>query len=310
MKYLITGGAGFVGSALARQLVAKDEDVYLILRKGSDSYRIKSILDKVHIEFCDLTDEVSVKNIFDKIKPDIVYHLATHGVYPGQDDEKIILNNNITSTLNLLRTASSVENLNMFVNTGSFLEYGPKDKQMKEDDLPEPNNCYAISKVSQTLLCQYYALKNAFPIINVRLFATYGPYEGPTRLMPTLIKSCLEGKEIVLTAPEVARDFIYIDDAVDMLLRIINFKEFNGNIFNCCSGKQSTLKEVAKLVKRLTGSDVDIKFNATVGRPWDTKISIGSPEKSKKILSWQYRNDLSEGLSKTIEHFKNFYKLK
>ena len=91
---------------------------------------------------------------------------------------------------------------------------------MRETDLLEPNSYYAVAKGAQTLLCQHVAKAEQRPITTFRLFSVYGPFEEPSRLIPTLVRLCLEGRNLTLVDPETARDFVYIDDVVDAYLRI------------------------------------------------------------------------------------------
>src|SRR5947208_936064 len=125
---------------------------------------------------------------------------------------------------------------------------------MRETDLLEPNSYYAVAKGAQTLLCQHVAKAERRPITTFRLFSVYGPFEEPSRLIPTLVRLCLEGRNLTLVDPETARDFVYIDDVVDAYLRIDKLAGLCGEVMNIGTGVQRTLAPVGDTVLRETGA--------------------------------------------------------
>ena len=150
---LITGATGFIGACLARK-ISKTHNVHIILRKDSDTWRIKDIINDLSLHYADLTDGPAVKKIVEAVKPNTIYHLAAYGTYSSQQDCSQIIQSNIIGTLNLLKASEHI-GFSIFINTGTSSEYGTKNQPMKETDITEPNTCYGVSKVSQTLLCQH-----------------------------------------------------------------------------------------------------------------------------------------------------------
>ena len=240
--FLLTGASGFIGSNLLRKLVQKNEQVHIILRKKSNTWRINDILHKVKIHFSDLSKYTEVLKIVQKTKPTVIYHLASFGAYPFQVDTDKILKVNVMGTWNLLHALLKHE-YKLFVNTGSSSEYGYKDKPMKETDILEPASYYAVSKCAQTHLCFNLAKNFNKPIVTLRPFSVYGPYEEPTRFMPTLLKSLYLGERMSLTSPDTVRDFIYMDDMIDAYLKIEELSKNPGKYFNIGTGIQSNLKQ-------------------------------------------------------------------
>ena len=100
---------------------------------------------------------------------------------------------------------------NVFINAGSNSEYGFRKEKMNENDLVKPNSDYAVFKSASTLFCQQESIINKLPIITVRPFHVYGPYEEPTRLIPTLIRNLLKNKDSRLVSPDIVRDLIFVD---------------------------------------------------------------------------------------------------
>jgi len=300
---LVTGATGFVGACLVRQLIKNKNKVHIILRQNSNIWRIRDILKRLNLHRADLTDSGQVKKIVKKIKPQVIYHLATYGAYPFQKDPKKIFQTNVLGTLNLLNACLEVD-FDIFINTGSSSEYGNKSKPMSEKDLLEPNTYYSLAKASQTLLCQHLAREDNLPIITLRLFSVYGPYEESTRLVPTLINNCLNDKDLSLAWPKTARDFIFVDDVIAAYLKATRLPKLAGHIFNIGTGQQSSLEDIVSVVVKITRAKVKQNWGAIPGRPFDTNTWLANISKAKKMLNWQPKYNLEAGLKKTVNWFK------
>lgn len=298
-RVLVTGAAGFVGAALARRLLEDGHDVHVILKAGSAGWRLADILAELRGHHADLTDEGAVRALVSSIRPEVIYHLATHGAYPFQTNADGIIQTNVLGTWNLLKASARVE-YEVFVNTGSSSEYGFKDYAMRETDLLEPNSYYAVAKCAQTLLCQHVAKTEQRPIATLRLFSVYGPFEEPSRLIPTLIRSCLDGRDLALVEPDTARDFVYVDDVVDAYLRIDGLAKLSGEILNIGSGVQSTLARVVDVILRETAAEVACHWGSMPARVWDAKTWVADCTKSSRLLGWRPSTSLREGLERTV----------
>jgi len=302
-SYFVTGAAGFIGACLVRRLLADKKDVSILLKAGSKPWRLSGVLGRVRVFKGDLTDTGAVSRAVKKARPTVIYHLAAHGAYPFQKDAEKIIKTNVLGTWNLLRTCGEFD-YRVFVNTGSSSEYGAKSTAMRETDLLEPNSYYAVAKSAQTLLCQHVARSQKRPIVTFRLFSVYGPFEEPTRLVPTLIRSCLKGRDLSMVSPQTARDFIFVEDVVDAYLRLGSLSKLSGDIINIGTGRQQRLKEAVSLVKTLTQSEVKVKWGAMPGRIWDTDKWVGNVEKSHRLIGWKAQTPFREGLKKTIAWYK------
>ncbi len=308
-KFLITGAAGFIGSMLLRKLIGVNEDVEIILRKSSNTWRIKDILRNVRIHYSDLSNLEQLKVIIDKIKPSIIYHLATHGAYSYQKDANFIIKTNILGTYNLLQACDEI-NYELFVNTGSSSEYGRKDFAMRENDALEPESYYAVSKCAQTLLCRNVAKQENRPVVILRPFSVYGPYEEPRRFIPTLLKSLFLKEEINLVSPEISRDQIFIDDIIEAYLKIEEMKKYKGECFNIGTGTQSSIKEVVETAIKVTKVKIKLNWDFMEPRSWDTKNWVADISKARQLLHWKPKISLEEGIYLTWKWFlnnSNFY---
>lgn len=303
-KFLITGATGFIGSMLLRKLISANEDVEIILRENSNTWRINDILKNIKIHYSDLSDSEQLKGIIDKVKPSIIYHLATHGAYSHQKDANLIIKTNILGTWNLLQACNETD-YELFINTGSSSEYGRKDFSMRENDALEPESYYAVSKCAQTLLCSNVAKQENKPIVILRPFSVYGPYEEPKRFIPTLLKSLFLKEEISLVSPEISRDQIFIDDIIEAYLKIEEMKKYKGECFNIGTGVQSSIKEVVEAAIKVTKIKIKLSWDSMKPRSWDTKNWVADISKARQLLYWKPKISLEEGIFLTWKWFLN-----
>ena len=302
-SFLITGATGFIGANLTRHLVKKDVEVHILTRRESNRWRINSILNKVWEHRVDLRDYEPLRKVILKIKPRVIFHCATYGGYPLQREEDKILETNILGTINLLKALSDID-YRCFVNTGSSSEYGIKSRPMSEEDLLEPVSTYGASKAAATLFCQALAKREKRPIVTLRLFSPYGPYEEPTRLIPTVIVSCLKNENPRLSSPYGMRDFNFVEDIVDAYLKVIEMSNMAGEIFNIGCGEQHSVGEVVDTIIKLSGREVKPLWGSVPSRPNEPRLWQADISKAKGLLGWHPRYSLRQGLGKTIEWFE------
>jgi nucleoside-diphosphate-sugar epimerase len=294
-RYLITGASGFIGSCLLRRLTAQNENVHILLRRNSDLWRIKDILCRTNIHFDDLSEPERLTKLVNKIKPTVIYHLATYGAYSIQNHADLCIKTNISGTWNLLKATANID-YELFVNTGSSSEYGFKKTAMNEKDCLRPASYYAVTKSSQTMLCSYFANENKKPIVTLRPFSVYGPFEDANRFIPTLLRSLYHCKKIDLVDPHISRDWIYIDDMVNAYILIDKLKKYGGEIFNIGTATQRTIKEVVNLAVKVTGKSADFRWEKMKNRRWDTNYWLADITKAKKLLNWSPQFTLRQGL--------------
>lgn len=299
---VITGGSGFVGANLAH-ILHTQYDVHVITREQSNLWRLVGIQDALTIHPVGLHDVQRLHNLFQRIRPDYILHTATYGAYPTQQDTDEMLNININGVLHLFEALSDIAYSRCII-FGSSSEYGKKDKPMKESDMLDPNNMYAVTKATQTHLARYYAQVHNKPIAIFRLFNVYGPMEEKGRLVRNVIEAALRHEVIKLATGKEARDFIYVEDIAAACIKAFSGAMKPGEIVNIGTGVQTTIYELARTVIRLTDSTSSIQCGAYAGRPWDAYHWKASMKKTKDILSWKSTTTLAAGLRKTITWYK------
>ena len=243
-EVLVTGGRGFVGANLVRRLLVDDHNVNLLLRPNGDNWRLESILSDLAVHSGDVCSAEDVSRIVAEVQPQWIFHLATYGAYSWQTDIHRIMETNIIGLLNLMEAAQQC-GIEAFVNVGSSSEYGFKDHAPTETESLEPNSDYAVAKAAVSMLCRSLARRTEQQIVTVRLYSAYGPYEEPNRLIPQLVVKGLEERLPPLVSPEIARDFVYIDDVVEALIRAAQTTDQEaGAIYNLGSGIQTSIRDM------------------------------------------------------------------
>src|SRR5438132_1820793 len=212
-RVFITGGAGFIGACLARDLIDAGAEVHLALRKESKLWRLAGLEGLYEPHWADVREAGGLRQAMHACRPQVIYHLATHGAYYHQRARSDIIATNLTGTANLLDALEGHE-YEALVYTGSSSEYGHKSEPMQPEDRLEPPTDYGVTKAAATLLCLAEAMKGR-PVSVVRVFSAFGPWEEPGRLVPYVVECCARGEHPKVTAGLQPRDFIYVSDVVD-----------------------------------------------------------------------------------------------
>lgn len=304
-KFLVTGASGFVGSWIVRSLIEKGEDVSILVRNKKKAWRISDIADKLAIYEVDLLSPQLEKNV-DKIKPSVVFHLASYGALPGQTVTlEDLIDTNVKGVANLINAVKK-HNIQLFINTGSSSEYGIKNNPMQESDLLEPVNLYGVSKSAATLFCQQIAKKENLPLITFRLFSPYGAYDDSKRLIPYVITRAIKNEPLLLSSKDNVRDFVYIKDVVLAYLAALNKSINPGEIINLGSGKQHTVYDIVKQIISVTGSRSKLSWGSMPkqSRQIEPKLWLADITKAKEILHWQPTYSLENGLKETIKYYE------
>lgn len=300
-RVLVTGAAGFVGANLTRELIHRGADVHAIVRPASQLWRIADIAPRLKLYAVDLVDRQELQKNVEQARPAFIFHLARHsGGHPSPASRPEALATNIVGTANLLETTASLDVVRL-VHTGTWLEYGVSDRPLKESDLPMPLSFHGATKAAATLLCQQSAREHRRDVVVLRLFSVYGPWEAPTRLIPSAIRAALGNQEMALTAPGYRHDWIYVEDVVQACVRALQAESVGGEIINVGSGEQWSNEDVLDVVQAVCGREIRTRVGAYAARPWDRAHCLADIGKARQLLGWAPRHSLRKGIEKTVE---------
>lgn len=310
MKYLVTGGAGFIGSNIVRQLVGQNQQVRVLdnLASGHSS-NLEAVSDKVEFIDGDIRDYWTVAQAVEGI--DYVLHQAALPSVPRSVENPLTSNVvNIDGTLNVLEAARRA-NVKKFVLASSSSVYGESEELPKHEQLtPSPLSPYAITKLTGEYYCQAYWQLYQFPTVSLRYFNIFGPQQDPkseyAAVMPKFITSLLKGERpIVFGDGEQSRDFTYVDNCVAANILAATNEKMVGDSFNVACGARFTLNQLLDELRSIIGSDVKAEY--TDERAGDIRHSYATID---KICSHGYHPevDFREGLKRTVEFFRGILK--
>lgn len=298
-RALVTGAGGFIGAALSHRLLADGWTTTLLVGPDTDRWRVAPLVADAAVLEVDLRDGDAVARAVAAARPDVVFHLAAHGAYSWQQSLPRMIETNVSGIAHVVEAALDA-GVRAIVNAGSSSEYGLMDHAPREDELPVPNSGYAVTKAAATLYCGWVAREREAAITTLRLYSAYGPWEEPGRLIPALVAAGLEGRLPPFADPEIARDFVYVDDILDaFLLAAGHARPGEGAVYNVGSGRQTTLRGLAEIARRVFGIAEQPAWSAFPARQWDTDVWVADPSRIGRDLGWQARTSLADGLLAT-----------
>lgn len=302
-RIFITGGTGFTGSHLARRFSGEGAQVHVTYRHGSSLERVEDIQDLLVLHEVDLADSDAVAALLDVITPDAIFHLGANLHQQGIDPPvEALVRTNILTTALMLEWARKQDVV--FVHAGTFSEYLSSNVPVVETAQLGPQEFYSLTKLAGTLRTMQVG-KLGTPAVGLRIFTPYGPGMREGRLVKNAIEKSLAGEPIPLSSPKVTRDFIFVDDLVDLYIAAGNSaRKFPGEIWNAGSGKATTLEELSQLVLRATSSSSMVEWSARGALSYDGELWQADIEKAKRMLGWSPAHDLRSGLEKTIAWYK------
>jgi len=307
MKFLITGGAGFIGSNIAAHLVEKGERVRILDNFSSGSREnIKGLSDSVEVIDGDVRDYWTVVKTVDDI--DYVLHQAALPSVPRSVQNPLTSNAvNIDGTLNVLEAAKNA-GVKKLVFASSSSVYGESEELPKHEEMsPSPLSPYAVTKLTCEYYCKVYWELYRFPTVSLRYFNIFGPNQDPASeyaaVVPKFITALLEGQPpTVYGDGEQSRDFTYIDNCVQANILAATSDKVVGTNFNVACGGQFTLNELLDKLRTIIGVQIKAEYNPP--RQGDIRHSFASID---KLAKFGYRPSIGfeEGLYKTVEFFRS-----
>jgi UDP-N-acetylglucosamine/UDP-N-acetyl-alpha-D-glucosaminouronate 4-epimerase len=304
--YLVTGGAGFIGSHLAEALVARGHAVRVVDNLVGGKRANLSHLDGVDFLEGDLADpEIAERAVHGS---DYVLHQAAIPSVPRSVADPVTSNRaNITATLNVLVAARDAK-VKRVVYAGSSSAYGNAPTLPKHEDMPaNPLSPYALQKVVGEQYCRLFTQLYGLETVSIRYFNVFGPRQDPgspySGVISLFSTALLEGRAPVIYGDgEQTRDFTYVSNVVDGVLRACDAPNVAGEAINVATGGRISLNELLRVMQTIVGST--LQPTHAEARPGDVKDSQADITKARTLLGYQPTIDLEEGLRRTLDWFR------
>ena len=310
MRYLVTGGAGFIGSNMVDELVRRGHQVVVLddLSAGKEA-NLAGVRGKIDLHVGSITDLAKVQAAC--VGVDYVIHLAARTSVPRSVKDPIETNKvNIDGTLNVLVAARDAQ-VRRFVYAASSSAYGETPTLPKVESMPsEPISPYGVTKYVGELYAQVFGRVYGLGNASVRYFNVFGPRQDPTSqysgVLSRFMLAVLEGQQpVVYGDGEQSRDFTYIEIVVDETLRACEAKGASGLVFNGGTGARITLNEVLKLLEKISGQKIQAKYDPP--RTGDILHSQADVSLARKVLGYEPGVQFEEGLRRTWDWYKAAY---
>ena len=298
MRCLITGASGHLGSYLTRRLVNQGEEITALVREESNLWRIADLLGKIEVVRTDISDVRSASTKITEAAPEIVFHLAWHGVTSDYRNDPEQITRNIAVSPDVFKTVQAA-NYSCWVGLGSQAEYGPHSAILTEDLPAKPATGYGVAKLCTGLLTQKLCELSGMRFVWIRLLATYGPKDDARHFIPTIINQLLAGRSPALTPGDQQWDYLYVEDAAEALFRVAVMKEARG-FYNLSSGRAYTVRSIAERIRDLIDPSLPLGFGR-IAYPSDQVMHLQSDiSLLQSHTGWRPRIDLDEGLRHTV----------
>ena len=334
-KVLVTGAAGFIGSAVAERLASENISVlgvdnlnsyYDVRLKQDRLERIRNSKGSKNFKFIELNirDKKNVDFLFKKNDFNFIIHLAAQaGVRYSLENPQAYIDSNIQGFFNLLEASRISDRLEHFLYASSSSVYGGNNRLPYSEscNINSPVSLYAATKASNELMAFSYSHLFNIPLTGVRLFTVYGPWGRPDMAVFSFVKKILSRDKLKLfNNGDMKRDFTYIDDVVEGIVRLlcslptsptISLKDYSsGNaasrIVNIGNSNPVSLMDFVSILENILGIKADIEFSAF--QAGDVKSTFADMRKFKSLTGFEFQTPLLKGLKEFVDWYKDYYK--
>ena len=318
-RVLITGISGFAGSHLAEQLLDLNCEVHGTIRRHAVPMHenIEHLRGKIILHEADITSAERIYEIFDKIRPNAVFHLAAESFVPTSFREPArVTTNNIIGTIKLFEAArrfgGELESIQVACSSEQYGLVDPKEVPVVEDlkkNPFRPRSVYGITKVATEHIAWLYHNSYGVPSIITRGFNHEGPRRGiqfVTSVVHRQIVEILNKKrtKIVIGNPNAIRDFTHVKDTVNAYI-LVSEKKIYGDPFNVCSGKGITIADYVKIAKDIFNISAEVFVDPKRMRPSEVPLLIGKNDKIVKYTGWKPIRSIIDIIKEGVKYFQN-----
>ncbi len=304
-KVIITGGTGFVGSFAVNILSKLAAETYVIVRESSDLTRISGVMKNIQICEVALEEPGSLQNFFQSNSIDFIFHFAQ----PPHSDLNSVFNypsvqqsslKMLTNVLEFARLKGDIK----IISACSSSTYGNglpnNDGAFNEETEKNPKSLRGLVKLSERNLCQYYAKNFNLPVFIGRIFRAYGPDDSKNKLIDKSLINYRNNQPIRLVNESIKRDYIYVDDIVDCLLKMCVVTMNAGEEINIGSGIERTASDIIDSLNEILDGDIIISDDFYPLSEMDQTSWKADISKANRLLKWKPQTSLKEGLEKCV----------
>ena len=301
-RILVTGGAGFIGSEVVSQLIKKNAMITVL---DNFSYGKKQYLPKkkkLKIIKGDITDEKVVSRAVKD--QEFIIHLAALPFIPDSFHYPAnFFNVNAIGTVNLLWKSIQSKTVTRFIHISTSEVYGTAQHVPMDENHPTaPHSTYAVSKLAGDRVAFTLHKENGFPVVIIRPFNSYGPQYTQPYIIPEIMNQLLIGnKELMLGNIDATRDFTYVSDTANAIIRSLDSKKAVGEIINVGSGNEISIRDLAFKISKVAKKKIKIRHDESRERPYDVNRLICNNKKASKLLGWKPKINMDQGLKKLFQ---------
>ena len=301
-RILVTGGAGFIGSEVVSQLIKKDATVTVL--DNFSSGKKKYLPKKKNLKTIkgDITDEKVVSRAVKD--QEFVIHLAALPFIPDSFHYPAnFFNVNAIGTVNLLWKSIQSKTVTRFIHISTSEVYGTAQHVPMDENHPTaPHSTYAVSKLAGDRVAFTLHKENGFPVVIIRPFNSYGPQYTQPYIIPEIMNQLLIGnKELMLGNIDATRDFTYVSDTANAIIRSLDSKKAIGEIINVGSGNEISIRDLAFKISKVAKKKIKIRHDESRERPYDVNRLICNNKKASKLLGWKPKINMDQGLKKLFQ---------
>jgi len=305
MRTLITGGAGFIGSAIVPALAKEGHDIYVLDNLSFGNREFINIPD-THFFLADIRDEFKVEEVFTKLKPETVVHLAAIHFIPYCNQHPFeAADTNIRGTMNVLKASKKLPSLNKFFFASTAAVYPISEEAVNENHTVHPLDIYGISKLTGEHLCNEFFLETAIDTVVCRFFNAFGPNETNPHLIPEIEKQLREGiRTIKLGNLTPKRDFIHTYDMATAVRQLLKLGKTGFDIFNLGRGIEYSVVEIVEAFERQLNQKIRIEVDPERVRKVEREHLLADVSKIKKLAGWEPVWGIDEGIKNLVKNWK------
>jgi nucleoside-diphosphate-sugar epimerase len=299
-RVFVTGGAGFLGASIIRQLLSDGCEVMAAKRTQTNTFRCKDFFDKVI--WVDTMSSSYQQTVID-FNPDVIIHAAWAGVSSKERADWGIQMSNFQMLADILKISEQTL-VKKIIILGSQAEYGAIAETVDENYPVMPNDAYATCKLASQKIIETFCGQKGIDWYWLRVFSVFGPTEAGNWFIPWVIGNQLKNTDIDLTGCEQEYDYLFIDDFAVMVSNMVNVSKSIPGIYNICSGKTVKLKTITEIICKCIGGKGKLNYGTIPYRPNQSMKISGDNSKYNVTFGKIKVTDIDYAIKQTISYYK------